>query len=135
MPGGAARFYMRWFHLVTRWNEGSSVAISSIIANNFDRRRDKGSRYRPHSPRKSVGWRILAEGKSSGHVNYLTGLRPGTDSLEVSIFTTLELAFPPLSGALNAPLLLVQLFLLTEPLSLALFHTVLSLKLVLILGR
>jgi hypothetical protein len=59
----------------------------------------------------------------------------GNDSLEVSIFTTLKLAFPPLSGALNATLLLVQLFLLTDPFSLALFHTVLSLKLVLILGR
>jgi hypothetical protein len=62
-------------------------------------------------------------------------LRFGNDSLEVSIFATLELAFPPLSGALNATLLLVRLFLLTDPFSLALFHTVLSLKLVLILGR
>jgi hypothetical protein len=40
-------------------------------------------------------------------VNDLTGLRPGNDSLEVSIFAALELAFPPLHGALNTTLLLV----------------------------
>jgi hypothetical protein len=51
-------------------------------------------------------------------------LRSGNDSLEVSIVGALEFAFPPLSCALNATLLLVQLFLSTGPLSLALFHTV-----------
>jgi hypothetical protein len=67
--------------------------------------------------------------KRLGHVNNLTGLRPRNDSFEVSIFATLELAFPPLGGALYATLLLVRLFLLTDPFSLALFHKVLSLKL------
>jgi hypothetical protein len=67
--------------------------------------------------------------ESLGHVNNLTGLWPGNDSLEVSIFVTLESAFAPLSGALNATLLLVRLFLLTDPFSLALLHTVLFLKL------
>jgi len=40
-------------------------------------------------------------------VNRLTGLRPGNDRLEVVIFTSLELAFAPLSVALSATLLLV----------------------------
>jgi hypothetical protein len=51
-------------------------------------------------------------------------LRSGNDSLEVNIVGALDVAFPPLSCALDATLLLIQLFLSADPLSLALFHTV-----------
>src|SRR6516225_5285739 len=51
-------------------------------------------------------------------------LRSGNDSLEVSIVGAPEFAFPLLSCALDATLLLVQLFLSADPLSLAFFHTV-----------
>jgi len=54
----------------------------------------------------------------------LTGLRTGNDSLEVGIFAALEFGLSPFSGALIAPVFLVQLFLFTGPFSLAFFHAV-----------
>jgi hypothetical protein len=59
-------------------------------------------------------------------VGNLAGLRPGNHSIKVGILAALEFAFPPLGGALSATVLLVELFLSTDPLSLALFHTLAS---------
>jgi hypothetical protein len=57
-----------------------------------------------------------------GPVNNLTGLRTRNDSVQAGIFTALEFALSPFSGALIAAVFLVQLFLFADPFSLAFFH-------------
>jgi hypothetical protein len=93
---------------------------------------ERTSERRNASPRSEPSYIAADEGarhpesareESLVQVDDLTGLRAGNDSLEVSVFAALELAFAPLGGALVATLLLVRLFLSANSLSLAFFHT------------
>jgi hypothetical protein len=60
--------------------------------------------------------------ESLWQLNDLDRFRSWGGSFEVGILASLELAFLPLSGTLSATPFLVQLFLSTDPLPLALFH-------------
>jgi hypothetical protein len=65
-------------------------------------------------------------GESSRQLDNLAGLWSGNDSGDVRIFANVKGLFPALGHALDAALLLVQLFLPTKAFSLPFFHAVSS---------